>query len=49
MEGDVGLVWATGGRPQVAFALTIDRGRIVEIELIADPDRLERMELSFLD
>jgi len=33
-------VWAPGGKPRVAFAFTIGAGRIVAIDLLADPGRL---------
>jgi RNA polymerase sigma factor (sigma-70 family) len=49
VDGDVGLVWAQGGRPRVAFALTIVGGLIVDIELIADAEHLEQLELVLLD
>jgi hypothetical protein len=49
VNGDVGLVWAQGGRPRVAFALTIVGGLIVEIELVADAEHLERLDLVLLD
>jgi RNA polymerase sigma factor (sigma-70 family) len=46
VDGAAGAVWAPGGRPRVAFGFTIADGRIVEITLLADPDRLARLELS---
>jgi hypothetical protein len=42
----LGAVWAPGGRPRIAFGFTITRGKIVEIELIADPERLGRLDLA---
>jgi hypothetical protein len=42
-------VWAPGGRPRVVFAFTITRGRIVEIDLVADPERLRLLDLAVLD
>src|SRR5204862_5331705 len=44
VEGSPGLVWASAGRPKIAFAFTIAKGKIVAIELIGDPDRLENVE-----
>jgi hypothetical protein len=32
----------------VVFGFTISDGRIVGIELLADPDRLDRLELAIL-
>jgi RNA polymerase sigma-70 factor (ECF subfamily) len=48
VDGDAGAVWAPGGRPRVVFGFTISDGRIVGIELLADPDRLDRLELAIL-
>ena len=49
VDGAVGLVWAPGGRPQVVFDLTITEGKIVAIDLIADPDRLGELDVATLD
>lgn len=42
--GDVGLVWAPGGTPRVAFALAFGPDSIVGIELSADPESLELLD-----
>ena len=42
--GNVGLVWAPGGKPRVAFALDYGPHRIVGIRLIADPDTLRKVD-----
>jgi len=49
IDGAVGAVFAPGGQPRVAFEFAIDDGRIVEIGLVADPERIRRIELAFLD
>jgi RNA polymerase sigma factor (sigma-70 family) len=49
VNGAAGLVWAQDGRPRVVFDFTIGRGKIVAIELIADPERLGQLELELLD
>ena len=49
IDGDPGLVWAVGGRPRVVFALTIADGRVVEIEMLADAERLSRLDVVILD
>jgi RNA polymerase sigma factor (sigma-70 family) len=49
VDGAAGAVWAPGGRPRVAFAFTIAGGRIVEIDLLADPERLRQLDLAVLD
>ena len=43
VEGSPGLVWASAGRAKIAFAFTITENRIVAIELIGDPARLEHI------
>jgi RNA polymerase sigma-70 factor (ECF subfamily) len=40
VDGSVGAVWAPGGKPRVVFAFTISSGKIVGIDLLADPKRL---------
>jgi len=42
-------VWAPGGRPRVVFTFTIAGGKIVAIDILADPDRLSRLDLTILD
>jgi RNA polymerase sigma factor (sigma-70 family) len=49
VDGAAGAVWAPGGRPRIVFGFTITDGRIVEIELLADPERLRRLDLAVLD
>lgn len=43
LDGAPGAVWTVHGRARVAFAFTIENGRIVEIELLADPLVLDRL------
>jgi RNA polymerase sigma-70 factor (ECF subfamily) len=49
VDGAVGAVWAAGGRPRVVFGFTIADGCITDIELIADPERLARIEIAMLE
>src|SRR5205809_3982755 len=49
VNGTAGLVWAAGGRPRVVFAFTIARGKIVAIDLVADPERLRQLDLTVLN
>jgi RNA polymerase sigma-70 factor, ECF subfamily len=49
VDGAAGAVWAPGGRPRVVLAFTIADGRITRIDLLADPERLGRLELTILD
>jgi RNA polymerase sigma-70 factor (ECF subfamily) len=48
VNGSVGIVAAPGGRLSVVLAFTISEGRIVEIDVIADPERLGRLDLAVL-
>jgi RNA polymerase sigma-70 factor (ECF subfamily) len=47
--GAVGAVWAPGGEPRVIFSFTLARGKIVAIDLIADPERLRQLAPTILD
>jgi RNA polymerase sigma factor (sigma-70 family) len=49
VNGAVGAVWAPGGRPRVVFSFTITRGKIVGIDLLADPERLRQLDLAVLN
>ncbi|MFG1704774.1 hypothetical protein ACFLIM_16430 [Nonomuraea sp. M3C6] len=48
-DGTAGAVWAQGGRPRVVFRFEIADGRIVSIEMLADPAQLDRLDLKILD
>jgi RNA polymerase sigma factor (sigma-70 family) len=48
IDGTAGAVWAQGGKPRVVFGFTIEHGKIVEIELLADPARLGELDLVIL-
>jgi RNA polymerase sigma-70 factor (ECF subfamily) len=48
VDGAVGLVWARRGRPKVVFGFTIARGRVIEIDMVADPECLGRLDVVFL-
>ena len=43
VDGVAGAVWAPGGRPRVVFAFAITQGKIVGIDLLADPERLRQL------
>jgi RNA polymerase sigma-70 factor (ECF subfamily) len=49
IDGDIGLVIAPTGTPRVALAFTIEGGGILEIEMIAEPERLRDFEVTMLD
>ncbi|MCF3177347.1 sigma-70 family RNA polymerase sigma factor [Streptomyces sioyaensis] len=46
--GTAGLVWAPGGAPRVVFGFTIRDDRVVAIELLADAERIGRLDLELL-
>jgi RNA polymerase sigma-70 factor (ECF subfamily) len=47
VNGAVGLVsWAPDGRPFAVMGFTVARGRIVEIDVLADPARLGQLDLA---
>ena len=41
-----GVAWAPDGRPFAVVAMTVRNGRIVAIDILADPDRLEGLDLT---
>ena len=49
IDGAPGAVWAPGGTPRVVFGFTILNGKVVEIELAADAERLSRLDVTILD
>jgi RNA polymerase sigma factor (sigma-70 family) len=48
VDGGVGVVHAPGGKLARVLDLTIEDGRITRIDVVADPARLERIEVSAL-
>jgi RNA polymerase sigma factor (sigma-70 family) len=49
IDGAAGAVWAPGGTPRIAFRFTVTRGKIVAIDILADPERLSQLDLAVLD
>jgi RNA polymerase sigma-70 factor (ECF subfamily) len=43
-----GIAWTPDGRPFAVIAVTVARGRIIALDILADPDRLERLDLTSL-
>ena len=41
-----GVAWSPDGRPFAVLALTVAGGRVVEIDVLADPDRLAGLDLT---
>lgn len=49
VDGVVGAVWAAGGTPRGVFDFTIVAGKIVAIDLLADPEQLQQLTVEILD
>ena len=45
IDGIPGMMWAQGGQTRVVFDFTITGGKIVAIEMIADPERLAQLDV----
>jgi RNA polymerase sigma-70 factor (ECF subfamily) len=43
-----GVAWTPDGKPFAVMALTVRSGRIIAIDVLADPDRLGRLDFSML-
>ncbi|MGH9405317.1 MAG: sigma-70 family RNA polymerase sigma factor [Terriglobia bacterium] len=49
VNGNAGLIWAPHGRLLRALSFTIEGGKIVQAEIIADPARLRQLDLAILN
>jgi hypothetical protein len=49
VDGSLGLVWAPGGRLSRVLRFTVTGGKIVQAEVIANPERLSKLDLAVLD
>jgi hypothetical protein len=49
VNGAVGAVVAPGGRPYAVIGFTVRQGKIAEIDILGDPARRLRLDLSELD
>jgi RNA polymerase sigma-70 factor, ECF subfamily len=49
VNGAAGIVVAPRGRPIAVAGFTVAHGKIVEIDLLADPTRLRELDLTLLD
>jgi RNA polymerase sigma factor (sigma-70 family) len=49
VNGAAGVVATRDGRPFSVLGFTVSGGRIVEIDILADPVRLDRLDLAVLD
>lgn len=48
IDGVPGAAWAPDGEPRVAFCFTVAQGKIVQIELVAEPERIRRFDFAWL-
>jgi ketosteroid isomerase-like protein len=48
VNGTAGFVVMRGAAPYAVLAFTVRGGRIVELDVVADPDRLRQLDLSVL-
>jgi RNA polymerase sigma factor (sigma-70 family) len=48
VNGEAGVVWAAEGRPFSVVGFSVRRGRIVAIDILADPARLHQLDLDVL-
>jgi hypothetical protein len=49
VNGVAGVIVIEDGHPFSIMGFTVSGGRIAEIDILADPERLSRLDLSFLD
>ena len=49
VNGAAGVVVIVRGQPFAVMAFTVSDGRIVEIDVLADPERLNRLDLAAPD
>ena len=49
VNGAVGLVFAPGGKLSRALSFTVANGKITQVEIITDFDRLQQLDLSVLE
>ena len=46
LDGYAAASWSLGDQLKVVFAFTVEDGRVLEIEMLADPDQLPRLDLA---
>jgi RNA polymerase sigma-70 factor (ECF subfamily) len=49
VNGTPGAAWAPAGRAHAVWAFKVEQGRIVEVQVIADPKAIARLEVLLLD
>ena len=48
LDGVAGLVWAPGGRPKVVWRFGITDGKVVRIDMAADPELLDEIGVTIV-
>jgi RNA polymerase sigma-70 factor (ECF subfamily) len=46
LDGFAAAVWSVAGTPRVVFGFTVEDGLVREVELLADPEVLARLDLA---
>jgi hypothetical protein len=49
VNGAAGVVATIAGKPVAVIGFTVSGGKVVELDAIADPERLLRLNLAVLD
>jgi len=49
LNGAAAAVWIVGGQPRVVYSFTVSGGKIIAIDLIADPARLRVLDLVIVN
>jgi ketosteroid isomerase-like protein len=49
VDGTPGAAWAPGGRARALFTFKVERGRIVEMQFVADPKSIARLDVVLLE
>lgn len=49
VDGTPGAAWAPGGHPCAVWTFKVDHGRIVEVQVIADPKAIARLDVLLVD
>lgn len=49
VNGAAGAVAVRDGKPASVVGFTVRGGKIVEMDVLADPERLRQLDLAFLD
>jgi RNA polymerase sigma-70 factor (ECF subfamily) len=46
VDGAAGLAWIVGGSPKVVWEFAVANGKVTAIEMLADPETLEGLDLE---